>query len=115
MTRAKPTAPEVIQGIINRIDLLLKNGVVTKDFVINTEEAAVITGLSPETIRQYGKMEHFPAFKYPGKNLYPCKEICEWVLRHYHGVKLETTAQINGYKPGAVKRGRPCKGERHGN
>jgi hypothetical protein len=110
MSRPKPAQPDVIKGIIDRIDLLLKNGIVQKDFVITTEEAAAITGLSPETIRQYGKMEHFPAFKYPGKNLYPGKEIAEWVLKHYHGVKLETTAQINGYKPGAVKRGRPRKG-----
>lgn len=112
MNRPKPAAPELIQGIIDRIDLLLRNGIITKDFVINTEEAAAITGLSPETIRQYGKMEHFPTFKYPGKNLYPAKEIANWVLDHYHGVKLKTTAQINGYKPGAVKRGRPRKGER---
>jgi hypothetical protein len=61
VNRLKPAAPEVIQGIIDRIN-------------------------------------------------YPGKEIAEWVLKHYHGVKLETTARINGYKPGAVKRGRPRKG-----
>jgi len=38
------------------------------------EAAAIITGLSFETVRQYGKTGYFPTFKYPGKNLYPCKE-----------------------------------------
>jgi hypothetical protein len=107
MSRPKPVTADVIQGIIRRIDTLLKNGVITKDFIINTEEAAVITGLSLETVRQYGKTGYFPAFKYPGKNLYPCKEICQWVLNHYSGKTLNDTTQINGYKPGAVKRGRP--------
>jgi len=114
MSRPKPTAADVIRGIIMRIDTLLKIGVITKDFIINTDEAAIITGLSPETVRQYGKTGHFPSFKYPGKNLYPCKEICQWVLSHYSAKKLDDTTTINGYKPvieNKVKRGRPRKGE----
>jgi hypothetical protein len=115
MNRPKPIAADVIQGIIRRVDALLKNGVITKDFIINTEEAAIITGLSPETVRQYGKTGYFPTFKYPGKNLYPCKEICLWVLGHYSEKKLDDTTTINGYKPSMenkVKRGRPRKNRR---
>jgi len=110
VNRPKPVTADVINGIINRIDTLLKNGVVTKDFVINTDEAAIITGLSPETVRQYGKTGYFPSFKYPGKNLYPCKEVCQWVLSRYSGKTLEDTTTINGSKKPSVKRGRPRKG-----
>jgi predicted DNA-binding transcriptional regulator AlpA len=114
MSRPKPVATDVIQGIINRIDTLLKNGVITKDFIINTEEVAIITGLSRETVRQYGKTGYFPAFKYPGKNLYPCNEICQWVLNHYSEKTLVNTTKINGYKPVGAKRGRPRKGAKYG-
>ena len=112
MSRPKPVATDVINVLIKRIDALLKIGIVTKDFVINTDEVAMITGLSPETVRQYAKTGYIPAFKYPGKNLYPCKEICQWVLSHYHAKLLDDTTEINGYKPGAVRRGRPRKGVR---
>jgi hypothetical protein len=109
MSRPKPLPTDVLNNLIARTNVLLKNGIITKDFIINTEEAAIITGLSPETVRQYAKTGYLPAFKYPGKNLYPLAEICQWVLCHYSAKTLDDTREINGYKPGAVKRGRPRK------
>ena len=110
MSRPKPVTTDVINDIIKRIDTLLKIGVGVKDLLITSEEAAVITGLAPGTVRQYGKTGYFPAFKYPGKHLYPCKELCQWVLSRYSAKTLDDTKEINGYKPDAVKRGRPRKG-----
>jgi predicted DNA-binding transcriptional regulator AlpA len=98
MTRAKPAQPEVIRGIVSRIDKLLKLGVVTKDFVVNSEEASAITGLSEETVRRYARCHHFPHFAYPGRNMYPLKEICKWVESKYQPV-LKNASEINGYKP----------------
>jgi len=109
MSRPKPVAADVIRLIIDRIDTLLKNGVISKDFIINTEEAAIITGLSPGTVRQYGRTGFFPSFQYPGKNLYPCKELCQWVLSKYKAKTLENTTTINGSRSPYVRRGRPRK------
>ena len=104
MSRPKPLPPDILRTLIQKADLLLKNGLVSKDFVINTEEAAVISGLSPETVRQYGKTGHFPVIAYPGKNLYPLRWLCQWVLDHYRDAILPDTTQINGYKPTGRKR-----------
>ena len=114
MSRPKPLPTDVINNLIARTNVLLKNGIVKKDFVINTEEAAIITGLAPGTVRQYGKTGYFPAYKYPGKNLYPLVELCQWVLSRYSAKTLDDTKEINGYNPGAVKRGRPRKGVKVG-
>ena len=111
MNRNKPLPADVIRGISAKIEVLLKNGIIAKDFVINTTEASIITGLSPETIRQYGKTGYISTIHYPGKNLYPCKEICAFVLSRYQERTLPDTTQINGsrLKTSAAKRGRPLK------
>ena len=107
MSRSKPLSSDILKNLIAKIDILLKNGMISKDFVINTEEAALVSGLSPETVRQYGKTGHFPTIKYPGKNLYPLSWICQWVNSHYQDVVLEDTTKINGYRPRGSKRKKP--------
>jgi hypothetical protein len=97
----------VLKDLISRTDTLLKMGVVSKDCVINSLEAACITGLSEETIRRYGRGKHIPVIQYPGRNMYPLKEICEFVDRHYREVTVVSTSEMNGYK--GVKMGRPRK------
>jgi hypothetical protein len=104
--RQKPAQPDVIRELKARVDLLLKNGLVTKDFVINTEEASAITGLSAETLRRYAQCNHISHFKYPGKNMYPLKELCVWVEQHYQKATV-TTSEMNNYK--GAKIGRPRK------
>jgi hypothetical protein len=106
MSRPKPVPPDVIKDLKNRVDLLFKNGMVTKDFVISSEEASAISGRSVETLRRYARYHHIPCIAYPGKNMYPLKGICEWVLKHYREATI-TTSDINGYR--SVKRGRPPK------
>jgi hypothetical protein len=55
MSRPKPASPDCIQDIKNRIELLLKVGPITRDLLINTAEAAMITGLSKETYAVMGR------------------------------------------------------------
>jgi hypothetical protein len=102
----KPAQPDIIRELKARIDLLLKNGMITKDFVVNTEEASVITGLSVETLRRYARFHHISCFVYPGKNLYPLKELCQWVEKHYQPATV-STSEMNNYQ--GVKMGRPHK------
>jgi hypothetical protein len=104
--RKKQADPDVIRGLEARLDLLLKNGMVTKDHVINTEEASAITGLSPNTLCKYAQCNHIGHYKYPGKNMYPLKELCLWVEQHYVKATV-TTSEMNGYH--SVKMGRPRK------
>jgi hypothetical protein len=73
MAKPKPAQPEVIRGIVDRINRLLAIGVITKDFVVNSEEASAITGLSVETLRRYARFSHIACIGYAGRNLYPSK------------------------------------------
>ena len=82
MSRPRPPSQDCIKDIIGRLDLLKKVGV--KDLPVNTEEASAITGLSQETLRRYGTLDKISTFKYPHRNLYPLRELCEWALKHYH-------------------------------
>jgi hypothetical protein len=107
MPRPKPAQPEVLNDLITRTDTLLKMGVITKDFVINSLEAAYVTGLSEETIRRYARGKHIPCIQYAGRNMYPLKALCEFVARHYREVTVVSTSEMNGYK--GVKMGRPKK------
>jgi len=91
---------------MKRLDLLSKLGI--KDMPINSEEASAITGLAKNTLCRYATLGHFSSYKYPNRNLYPLREMCEWVLKHYHGVVIRKTSDLNKYKP--IKRGRPKKG-----
>jgi hypothetical protein len=84
--------------------MLLKVGSITKDLIINTEEAAAISGLSKETLCRYGTPGIVPTIKYPHRNLYPAMELCAWVEKHYHGITMSTTTLIN-----QKRRGRPRK------
>jgi len=104
--RQKPAQPDVIRDLKIRVDMLLKNGMITKDFVINSIEAAAVTGLSEETLRRYARFNHISRFAYPGKNMYPLKELCLWVEQHYQPATV-STSEMNGYK--GVKMGRPRK------
>jgi hypothetical protein len=106
MSKPRPAHPDILKSLIARVDLLLKNGMVTKDFIISSEEASAVTGRSVETLRRYARYHHIPCIAYPGKNMYPLKEICEWVLKHYREATV-TTSEMNGYR--SVKRGRPRK------
>jgi hypothetical protein len=106
MSRPRPPSVNCIQDIMNRLDLLKKIGI--NDLPINSEEAEAITGLARNTLCRYAILGHFPSFKFPNRNLYPLREMCEWVLKHYHGGSAITTSQINGYQP-RVKPGRPRK------
>jgi hypothetical protein len=109
MSKPKPAQPEIIKALMGRVDMLLKLGVITKDFVINSEEAAALTGLSVETLRRYARFEHISCIAYPGRNLYPLKELCEFVEKHYRKATIANTSQMNGYT--GVKMGRPKKGK----
>ena len=104
--RQKPASPDIIRDLKNRIDLLLKNGLVTKDFVVNTEEASAVTGLTGGTLCRYARCHHIPHFSYPGKNMYPLRDLCLWVEKHYQPATV-STSEMNGYK--SVKMGRPPK------
>jgi hypothetical protein len=109
MSRPKPPSLDCIQDIRNRIDKLLEMGTIKKDLPISTAEAQAITGLSMETLRRYASLGHISAFKFPGRNLYPLHELCDWVERHYRGAVIAKTSDLNGYVPGGggAKRGRP--------
>jgi hypothetical protein len=107
MPRPKPAQPEVLKDLTSRGDTLLNLGVITKDFVVNSLEAAYITGLSEETIRRYARFHHIPCIQYPGRNMYPLKELCDFVNKHYRAVTVVNTTDMNGYK--GVKTGRPRK------
>ncbi|WP_461246547.1 hypothetical protein [Treponema sp. R6D11] len=108
MSRPRPPSFDCIHDIMKRLDLLAKLGV--KDLPINAEEASAVTGLAKNTLCRYATMGHFPVYKYPNRNLYPLREMCEWVLEHYHGVKVKKTSDMNNYK--VVKRQKPTrKGE----
>ncbi|GHV93344.1 hypothetical protein AGMMS50268_38470 [Spirochaetia bacterium] len=109
MPKSKPLQPADLKTLIGKVDTLLNLGIVTKDFVVNSEEAALITGLSPETIRRYGRFHHLPVIQYAGRNMYPLKALCEFVDRHYHSVTIVNTSEMNGYK--GVKMGRPKNGK----
>jgi hypothetical protein len=109
MSRPKPAQPEVLRDLISRVDTLLKLGVVTKDFVINSLEASVITGLSEETIRRYARYRYIPCIQYPGRNMYPLKGICKLVEDRYREVTVVSTSEMKGYK--GVKMGRPKKSD----
>ena len=85
-----------MDSLIDRINLLLKNGVVTKDFLASTAEAAAITGLSVPTICIYAQSNQISHFSYPGKNLYPLKELCQWVDQHYQKATILSTYELNG-------------------
>jgi hypothetical protein len=85
--------------------MLLKLGPITKDLLVNTEEAAAITGLSKETLCRYGTLGIVPTVKYPHRNLYPALELCGWVEKHYHGITMSNTSLLNHKK----RRGRPRK------
>jgi hypothetical protein len=104
MSRPRPPSPDCIQDIKNRIELLLKVGPITKDLIINTEEAAAITGLSRGTLCRYGTLGILPTIKYPHRNLYPALELCRWVESHYHGITMPNTSLLN-----CKRRGRPRK------
>jgi hypothetical protein len=112
MSRPKPPSLDCIQDIKKRIDTLLEMGTIKKDLPVSTAEAQAITGLSMETLRRYASLGHISAFKFPGRNLYPCRELCEWVENHYRPVVVPKTSDLNGYVPGGggAKRGRPRKG-----
>jgi hypothetical protein len=107
MPRPKPLQPADLKTLTAKIDTLLKIGVVTKDFNINSEEASLVTGLSVETIRRYARSKHIPCIQYAGRNLYPLKALCEFVDRHYREATVVSTSEMNGYK--GVKMGRPKK------
>jgi hypothetical protein len=107
MSKPKPAQPEVLQDLTSRIDTLLKLGVITKDFVINSLEAAYVTGLSEETIRRYARCRHIPCIHYVGRNMYPLKALCEFVAQHYREVTVVSTSEMNNYR--GVKTGRPKK------
>jgi hypothetical protein len=106
LPRQKPASPDVINDLKNRVDQLLKKGIITKDFIVSTEEASVITGLSAETLRHYAQQNHIAHFKFPGKNFYPLKALCDWVEQHYQEATV-STSEMNRYK--SVKTGRPKK------
>ena len=106
MSRPRPPSPDCIKDIKDRIELLLKCGPITKDLMINSEEASAITGLSQETIRKYGTLGYFSTIKYPHRNLYPASELCEYVLKRYHKAKdFTSTTELSN----SVRRGRPRK------
>jgi hypothetical protein len=107
MPRPKPAQPEVLKDLISRIDTLLNLGVISKDFVVNSREAAFITGFSEITIRRYAQCGHIPCIKYPGRNMYPLKALCEMVDSHYREVTVVSTSEMKGYQ--GVKMGRPKK------
>ncbi|MDR0474214.1 MAG: hypothetical protein LBH43_11150 [Treponema sp.] len=102
----KPAQPDIIRELKARIDLLLKNGMITKDFLVNSEEASAITGLSVETLRRYARFNHIDHYSYPGKNLYPCLSLCLWVEKHYQAATV-STSEMNNYQ--GVKMGRRKK------
>ena len=109
MSRPKPPSPDCLKDIRDRIELLLNKGMLGKDLPLSTEEASAITGLSQATVRRYGIAGHFPTFKVPGRNFYPCRELCDWTLKHYYGITGITTSQMNKYQPSVARRGRPKK------
>jgi hypothetical protein len=94
MPRPKPAQPELLKGLIARIDTLLNLGVITKDFAINSLEAAYVTGLSVETVRRYARSRHIPCIQYAGRNLYPLKALCEFVDRHYREATVISTSDL---------------------
>ena len=102
----KPADPEIIKDLKNRVDTLLKNGMITRDFLINSEEASALTGRSVETLRRYARFNHIPCYAYPGSNMYPLKELCLWVESFYKPATT-STSEMNDYK--GVKKGRPRK------
>jgi hypothetical protein len=104
--RQKPAQPDVIRELKSRVDLLLKNGLVTKDFIVSTEEASAVTGLSEKTLSRYAQHNHISHYKYPGKNMYPLKELCLWVENHYQKATV-STSEMNNYQ--GAKIGRPRK------
>lgn len=112
MSRPKPPSLDDIQDIKDRLELLLKMGTIKKDLPVSTAQAQAITGLSMETLRRYASMGHISAFKFPGRNLYPLHELCDWVEKHYRGAVIPRASDLNGHVPGGggVKRGRPQKG-----
>jgi hypothetical protein len=107
MPKPKPLQPADLKTLIGKVDTLIVLGVVSKDFNVNSAEAALITGLSEETIRRYGRYRHIPIIQYAGRNLYPLKALCEFVDRQYRAVTLVSTSEMNGYK--GVRMGRPKK------
>jgi hypothetical protein len=109
MAKPKPAQPEVIKALMDRTDVLLKLGSITKDFVINSEEAAVLTGLSVETLRRYARYRHISCIAYPGRNLYPLKELCKYVEEHYRKATIANTSEMNVHT--GAKMGRPKKGK----
>jgi hypothetical protein len=104
MSRPKPASPDCIQDIKNRIELLLKVGPITRDLLINTAEAAMITGLSKETLCRYGTLGIVPTVRYPHRNLYPAMELCGWVESHYHGITMSTTTLLNHKRQGRPRK-----------
>ena len=107
MSRPRPPSLDCIQDILKRLDALKSIGI--KDMPINAEQAEAVTGLARNTLCRYGTLGYFPVFKYPNRNLYPLREMIEWVLKHYHGASVITTSQMNSYQRRVVKPGRPRK------
>ena len=105
MNRPRPASPDVINDLKARMNILIKLGPVTKDFIISSEEASALTGLSVETVRRYGRYSHFSTFRYPGRNFYSLKDICEWVEARYAKATVQNTADMNT----GAKMGRPKK------
>jgi hypothetical protein len=104
MSLPRPPSLDCIKDIKDRIELLLKVGPITKDLLVNAEEASAITGWSEGTVRRYGVLEHISTVKYGHRNYYCAHELCEKVLQNYHQAKIHNTSDLN-----LRRRGRPRK------
>lgn len=105
MSLPRPPSPDCIKDIKERIELLLKVGPITKDLLVNAEEAAAITGWAPETVRRYGTLKHISTVRYGHRNYYLAHELCDKVLENYHAAIIHNTSNLNNYR----RRGRPRK------
>jgi hypothetical protein len=106
MSLPRPPSPDCIKDINDRIDLLLKVGPITKDLLVNAEEASAITGWSTETVRRYGVLGHISTVKYGRRNHYLAHELCDRVLASYHKATVHNTTLLNN---NPRRRGRPRK------
>jgi hypothetical protein len=98
---------------MDRLDLIQamgeKMGIKKVPVNISSEEAEAITGLARNTICQYATLGYFPSFKFPNRNVYSLRDMCEYALKHYHPATGITASQMNCYQQHEVKRGRPKK------
>jgi len=104
MSLSRPPSLDCIKDIKDRIELLLKVGPITKDLLVNADEASAITGWARKTVKKYGNNGRISTVKYGHKNYYLASELCDEVLKNYHKATATKTPDLN-----PRRRGRPRK------